>query len=233
MQKNNIFIIAEAGVNHNGNLTIARQLAMEAKKAGADAVKFQSFVAENLVTKAALKAEYQLHTTSSKKSNQYQMLKNLELSFDEQKELYEYCQEIGIIFSSTAFDFDSIDFLHSLHLPFWKIPSGEITNIPYLRKIGSFKCKVILSTGMCSLAEIEMAVNELEKYGTDRDNITMLHCTTEYPAPFNEVNLSAMITMRDAFKLKVGYSDHTVGIEIPIAAAAMGSTGDRKTFHPR
>ena len=225
-----MMIIAEAGVNHNGKLDLAKKLVDEAKSAGADVIKFQSFIAKNLVTKRAEKAGYQLQTTGSNEVSQYKMLKELELSFQEQRELFDYCEKIGILFSSTAFDFESIDFLQNLSLPFWKIPSGEITNIPYLRRIGSLRTEIIMSTGMSSLMEIDSAITELEKAGTEREKITILHCTTEYPAPFNEVNLLAMVTLRDAFKIKVGYSDHTIGIEIPIAAAAMGAHVIEKHF---
>ena len=222
-------IIAEAGVNHNGSLTIAKRLIEEAAKAGADYIKFQTFVTEKLVSKEAKQADYQKNNLQ-KECSQFEMLKELELSLNDHYALIEYCTQLKIAFFSTAFDLDSIDLLSKLNLSMWKIPSGEITNLPYLQKIGSFNKPIILSTGMATLGEIEAAIEVLEKSGAPRDQITVLHCTTEYPAPVNGVNLKAMTTIAEAFKLKVGYSDHTEGIEIPLAAVALGATVIEKHF---
>ena len=222
-----VFIIAEAGVNHNGSIELAKKLIDRAAEAGADAVKFQSFKAKNLVTKTAKKAEYQ-ETTTGIAENQFQMIKKLELDYEKHGELMNYCQEKGIMFLSSPFDLESIDLLHKLELEIFKIPSGEITNLPYLRKIGKLKKKVILSTGMSTLGDIEQALEILRENGTD--DITVLHCNTEYPTPMKDVNLNAMKTIRDAFKVEVGYSDHTLGIEIPIAAVALGATIIEKHF---
>lgn len=216
-------IIAEAGVNHNGSLDIAKKLIVAASQAGADFIKFQTFVTENLVSRDAKQADYQTKNLGYETS-QFEMLKKLELNFKDHQELNNLCKEYKIGFFSTAFDMDSIEILDHLNLPLWKIPSGEITNLPYIRKIGSFKKPVILSTGMATLGEIEDAIELLEESGTKRDSITVLHCTTEYPAPLDEVNLMAMVTIGEAFKVRIGYSDHTDGIEIPLAAVAMGAT---------
>ena len=215
-------IIAEIGVNHNGDIKLAKKLINIAHKANADIVKFQTFKAENLASQYAQKASYQIANTDSKES-QKEMLRKLELSYDDHLELINYCNELGIEFLSTAFDLESIDLLSSLKPKRWKIPSGEITNLPYLEKIASFSQPIILSTGMANLGEIETAINVIEKNGTSRENITVLHCTTEYPAPFEEVNLNSIKTISKAFNVKVGYSDHTEGIIIPIAATAMGA----------
>lgn len=223
------FIIAEAGVNHNGSLELAFKLIDAAKEAGADAVKFQSFKADKLVSKKADKAEYQKQTTDTSES-QYEMIKKLELSIDEHKKLIEYCNKIGIQFLSSPFDLDSIDLLNELGLEIFKIPSGEIINLPYLRKIGKLNKNVILSTGMADLGEIEDALDVLIDNGTDKNNITVLHCNTEYPTPFEDVNLRAMVTIKNSFGVKVGYSDHTNGIEIPIAAVALGAEVIEKHF---
>lgn len=222
-------IIAEAGVNHNGSLVIAKKLIEEAAKAGADFIKFQTFVTENLVSKNTILAEYQ-KKNFKKDSSQFEMLKDLELSLNDHYELIDHCYQHKIAFFSTAFDLDSIDLLAKLDFKFWKIPSGEITNLPYLQKIGSFNLPIILSTGMATLGEIEDAIEVLEESGTSREIITVLHCTTEYPAPINEVNLNAMTTIAEAFKVKVGYSDHTEGIEIPLAAVALGASVIEKHF---
>ena len=219
---NNVFIIAEAGVNHNGSIALAKKLIDAACDCGASAIKFQTFCSEELVAFNAPKAAYQLNTTAAEE-NQMQMLKKYELSYADHVELIRHCNDNKILFISSPFDNKSIDFLNELGLDILKIPSGEITNIPYLRKIGKLEKKIILSTGMATLGEIENALKELINSGTPKDNITLLHCTTEYPAPMNEVNLNAMITLRNAFKMKVGYSDHTRGIEIPIAAVALGA----------
>ena len=224
-----VFIIAEAGVNHNGSLEFAKKLVDAAVEAGADAVKFQTFKAENLVSKEAKKAEYQVKNTGNNES-QYDMLKKLELGFDEFIELKRYCDEKGIMFLSTPFDFESIEFLDKLGLEIFKIPSGEITNYPYLREIAKLKKRVILSTGMANLCEIEQAVDVIEKYGTNRENIIILHANTEYPTPMEDVNLKAMLTIKEAFKVNVGYSDHTLGIEVPVAAVAMGAVVIEKHF---
>lgn len=223
------FIIAEAGVNHNGSLEIAKKLIDAAKECGADAVKFQTFKTEKVVSKKAEKAEYQKQTTDAGES-QFEMIKKLELDFNAHKELIKYCSEKHIQFLSSPFDKDSIDLLDELGLDTFKIPSGEIINLPYLRKIGKFNKKVILSTGMADLGEIEDALDILIESGTDKENITILHCNTEYPTPFEDVNLKAMLTIKNAFNIKVGYSDHTKGIEVPIAAVALGAEVIEKHF---
>ena len=227
--KKRVFIIAEAGVNHNGNPDIARSLIDVAVEAGADAVKFQTFKAESVVSKHALKAAYQKKTTK-KDENQLEMIKKLELDINAHKELLRYCRKKGIIFLSSPFDIKSIDLLAHLDLKIFKIPSGEITNLPYLRKIGSLRKKIILSTGMSNLKEISDALDVLIKNGTKKENITVLHCNTEYPTPFKDVNLSAMLTIKNRLRVKIGYSDHTLGIEIPIAAVALGASVIEKHF---
>ncbi len=227
--KNSVFIIAEAGVNHNGSIELAKRLIDVATEAGADAVKFQTFKADYLVTKKAQKADYQKKTTDAKES-QYEMIKKLELDEETHKELMAYCRQKGIVFLSTPFDHDSIELLNDLGLEVFKIPSGEITNLPYLRHIGSLNKTVILSTGMADLGEIEDALNTLTSAGTDPDKITVLHANTMYPTPMEDVNLKAMQTIGCAFGCKTGYSDHTLGIEIPIAAVAMGATVIEKHF---
>jgi len=224
-----VFIIAEAGVNHNGSLEIARRMVDAAVDANADAIKFQTFKAEEVVSKFAAKAEYQRKTTNADES-QLEMIKKLELNADAHKGLIKYCRKKNIIFLSTPFDLDSIDLLNNLGLEIFKIPSGEIINLPYLRKIGGFKKRIILSTGMADMGEIEDALDVLTASGTPKEDITVLHCNTEYPTPFEDVNLNAMLTIRDAFKVKVGYSDHTLGIEIPIAAVALGARVIEKHF---
>lgn len=218
-----LLVIAEAGVNHNGDLLLAKKLVDSAIQAGADVIKFQSFQSTHLATESAEQAAYQQKALSSSQ-RQLEMLKALELSQEQQYELFNYCQDQQIEFLSTAFDPPSVQFLSTLGLKRWKIPSGEITNLPYLRLLGSFSQNLILSTGMASLGEIEAALRVLESAGTPRSLITVLHCTTEYPAPAAEVNLRAMNTISNAFGVSVGYSDHTQGIEIPIAAVAMGAT---------
>ncbi|MBU4491738.1 MAG: N-acetylneuraminate synthase [Euryarchaeota archaeon] len=224
------FIIAEAGVNHNGDLQMAKKLVDVAVVAGADAVKFQTFSAERLVCKSAAKADYQKKTTDADESH-FDMIKRLELNEDAHKELMGYCRDKGIIFLSSPFDLESIDLLNNLGIEIFKIPSGEITNLPYLRKIGRLKKKVILSTGMADLEDIGNAINVLTGYGTRKDDITVLHCITEYPTPLEDVNLRAMQTIRKAFPgIAVGYSDHTIGIDVPIAAVAMGATVIEKHF---
>ena len=222
MQK--VFIIAEAGINHNGSLELAKLMVDKSVEAGVDCIKFQTFKSENLVNKDAKKAEYQINNTGSDDS-QYSMLKKLELSYSDFSELKSYCDEKGIMFLSTPFDLESIDFLANLGMKIFKVPSGEITNLPYLRKINSYKREVILSTGMANLEEIHDALNILKDC-----KVTLLHCTTEYPCPYDSVNMNAMLTIRDKFNLPVGYSDHTRGIEIPVMAVAMGAKVIEKHF---
>ena len=223
-------IIAEAGVNHNGSLVIAKKLIEVAAEAGVDYVKFQSFKAGNLVTRSAKQAEYQQRNIGDGNTSQYNMLKKLELSHEQHVELIGYCREKGVKFFSTAFDFESIDYLASLNLGFWKIPSGEVTNYPYLVKIAQTGFPVIMSTGMCEMEEIQSALDVLTAHGLQKEQITLLHCNTEYPTPMYDVNLSAMNEMRSQFGVSVGYSDHTQGIEVPIAAVAMGAGIIEKHF---
>ena len=225
-----VLIIAEAGVNHNGSLELAKQLIDKAVEAGVDIIKFQTFKSEKLVSKAAKQAEYQQRNIGKQDEGQLAMLKKLELSQADHEELIAYCKEKGIRFFSTAFDMDSIDYLHSLDMGLWKIPSGEITNYPYLRKIAQYKESVILSTGMCELSDIEAALNVLLKFGVKKEQITILHCNTEYPTPFADVNLKAMLEIGEKFGVQIGYSDHTEGIEVPIAAVALGATVIEKHF---
>ncbi len=222
-------IIAEAGVNHNGDLEIAKKLVDIAADSGADIVKFQTFNADRLVTETASKADYQISATGNNES-QHAMLKKLELSDEMHRELISHCKFRNIEFLSTGFDIESIDYLISLGQKLFKIPSGEITNLPYLQHIGKLNCKVILSTGMSTFQEIKEAIMILEVSGTPRNNITVLHCTSAYPAPFEDVNLLAMKEIRDLFQVQVGYSDHTLGIEISIAAVALGAKVIEKHF---
>lgn len=222
-------IIAEAGVNHNGDIGLARQLIDAASAAGADLVKFQTFNASRQVTRIAKKADYQTQTTDGKES-QHDMLQRLELTEAMHNELIAHCATRNIGFFSTGFDIESIDLLLGLGQDHFKIPSGEITNLPYLRHIGKLGKKTILSTGMATLGDIEAAIDVMEQAGTARDQITVLHCTTEYPTPMNEVNLRAMQSIHSAFGVAVGYSDHTPGIEVSIAAVAMGATVIEKHF---
>ncbi|TGM80983.1 N-acetylneuraminate synthase [Leptospira bouyouniensis] len=226
---NRTLIIAEAGVNHNGDLKLAHQLIDVAFEAGVDIVKFQTFQAEALVTESAKKAEYQAASTDPEES-QYSMLKKLEISPAAHIELIEHCHDRNIEFLSTAFDLKSLDFLATLDLKRFKIPSGEITNLPYLESIGKLGKPVILSTGMANLGEIEEAILVLERSGLSREQLTVLHCTTEYPTPFSDVNLCAMQSIKNAFGVSVGYSDHTQGIEISLAAVALGATIIEKHF---
>lgn len=227
---NKTFIIAEVGVNHNGSLEMAFQLIDVAVAAGADAVKFQTFNAEKVISVNAPKAEYQQKALGSDES-QLEMLKKLELDETAHIRLNQYCQQKDIQFLSTPFDLESIDLLDRLGLKTFKIPSGEITNLPYLRKLGALKKRLIISTGMADLGEIEDALDVLTESGTPLENITVLHCNTEYPTPHEDVNLRAMLTIQNAFPgIKVGYSDHTIGIEVPIAAVAMGATFIEKHF---
>lgn len=222
-----IIIIAEAGVNHNGSLAAAKQMVLAARNAGADYIKFQTFSPEKLVSVYAEKAEYQKQTTGTEES-QLEMLKKLALTQEDFLELKTYCRQQGIGFLSTPFDLDSIHFLDKLNMDFWKLPSGEITNLPYLLEIARTEKPVVMSTGMCGMEEIRQAVDCLKKAGTPE--ITLLHCNTEYPTPMEDVNLKAMITMEKEFCLPVGYSDHTQGIEIPVAAAALGACVLEKHF---
>lgn len=220
MVNNRTFIIAEAGVNHNGDIDIAKELIDVAAETGVDAIKFQTFRTEELVTKNAPKADYQKKTTGD--GNQYEMLKKLELSYEEHLILKKYCEDIGIIFLSTPFDFKSVDLLKEINMPIYKISSGDITNIPLIKYIAKINKPIILSTGMSNLGEVEEAVGAIKQYSNN--DIHILHCTSNYPTAYEDVNLNSMITLKNAFKLPVGYSDHTEGVEIPIAAVAMGAT---------
>ena len=226
---NRIVIIAEAGVNHNGDITCAKKMIEAAADAGADVVKFQTFNSVKLATRFAVKAEYQKRTTGAKE-NQLSMLKQLELKKHDHRILQRHCKKHHVRFLSTAFDLESLRFLYSLRLPFFKIPSGEITNYPYLRQIAGYKKPVVVSTGMSTVAEVDNAIQVLLQFGLNRTMITLLHCNTEYPTPYHDVNLMAMLSMKTIFGVKIGYSDHTPGIEIPIAAAALGATVIEKHF---
>ena len=217
-----VLVIAEAGVNHNGSLDLAKELIDVAVDSGADIVKFQSFNTSDLVTRKAKKAKYQILNTLNDES-QFDMLRSLEISFEEQIELKKYAENKNIEFLSTGFDLNSIKFLNQLNLKRFKIPSGEITNLPYLRLVGSFKKPVILSTGMANLKEVEEALEQLYIVGLSKEYITLLHCTSEYPAPLKDINLRAMQTLKNFFKTKVGYSDHSLGIEVSLAAVALGA----------
>lgn len=223
-----IFIIAEAGVNHNGSLDLAFKLADKAKEAGADCVKFQTFHSENEISRFAEKAAYQKKATGNESESQLDMVKKLELPFEDFLKIKEYCDKIGITFLSTPFELDSVAFLDTIEMPFWKIPSGEVTNYPFLLAIAKTKKPVVMSTGMCEMDEISAAMELLKANGTTE--ITLLHCNTEYPTPYDDVNLNAMKTMRERFSVDVGYSDHTMGIEVPIAAAALGASIIEKHF---
>ncbi len=222
-----VLIIAEAGVNHNGDINLAKKLIEQAAKAGADVVKFQTFKANSCVSVSAKKAKYQLETTA-KEESQLEMIEKLELSYESHFELMKHCKKHGIAFLSTPFDLESVEFLRGLDLPYFKIPSGEITNLPYLKAVAKCKKKVLLSTGMANLGEIEAALEILRKNGTK--NITLLHCNTEYPTPFEDVNLNALKTLKEAFKLEVGYSDHTEGIVASLGAVALGAVVIEKHF---
>lgn len=226
---NRVLIIAEAGVNHNGKLGLAYKLVAAAVKAGADAVKFQTFKPEKVVSRFAEKAEYQKETTGLAES-QLDMIKKLDIGYEAFADLKKYCAKKGIVFLSTPFDLDSIEFLDQLGLDIFKIPSGEIINLPYLRKLGSLNKQVIMSTGMADLKEVRDALDVLISCGTNKENITVLHCNTEYPTPFDDVNLKAMLTIRDELSVKVGYSDHTPGVEVPVAAVALGAEVIEKHF---
>lgn len=227
---NKVIIIAEAGVNHNGSLEIAKKLIDAAATAGADYVKFQTFVAEKNITKTAKKADYQIENTQNTAETQLEMVKKLELSKEDHSILFDYCKVKKIKFLSTAFDFESADLLGGFNLDFFKIPSGEVTNLPYLKKIAKFKKPLVVSTGMCRMAEIEECLKVLLDSGITKEMITVLHCNTEYPTPMEDVNLLAMKSIQSKFNVKIGYSDHTLGIEIPIAAVALGAEVIEKHF---
>lgn len=223
-----VFIIAEAGVNHNGSLKQAKEMVIKAREAGADAIKFQTFKSEKLVSTFAEKAAYQIKNTGSADESQLEMVKKLELSFDDFRELQAFSKEKGIQFLSTPFDLESIEFLNQLDMPFWKLPSGEVTNYPYLVRIAQTHKDIVMSTGMCTLDEIGEALAALRENGAGK--IALLHCNTEYPTPMEDVNLKALETLRKEFDTPIGYSDHTKGIEVPIAAVAMGATIIEKHF---
>ena len=229
MNNQSTIIIAEAGVNHNGSIELAKKLIDVAAEAGADFVKFQTFKAETLVTQTADKAEYQKEITDTDES-QFEMIKKLELDRKTHEELIEYCKQKDIQFLSTPFDHDSIDLLDELNIPLFKIPSGEITNLPYLRHIGKMGKPIIMSTGMSTLDEVHNALNILIESGAEKEQITILHCNTEYPTPMKDVNLKAMLTIKDELGVNIGYSDHTLGIEVAISAVAMGATVIEKHF---
>ena len=229
MKENKVFIIAEAGVNHNGSADLAKRLIDVAYNSGADAVKFQTFKAELCISKNAQKADYQKQATDASES-QYDMIKKLELDVDTHKELIAHCQKKDIMFLSTPFDHESINLLSDLGLDIFKIPSGEITNLPYLRYIGSLGKKVVLSTGMSNIAEVGEALNILTNAGTAKENITVLHANTMYPTPMEDVNLNAMLTIQKEFSVAIGYSDHTLGIEVDIAAVVLGASVIEKHF---
>jgi N,N'-diacetyllegionaminate synthase len=222
-----VYIIAEAGINHNGRLDLATRLIDAAAEAGADCVKFQTFKTNEVISKWAQKAKYQEDTTA-KDETEFEMVKKLELSFGNFISLHAYCTKKRIQFLSTPFDLPSIAFLNTLNLPLWKIPSGEITNLPYLLSIARTQKPVLMSTGMCEIDEIQAAVDVLKENGTPQ--IKLLHCNTEYPTPFQDVNLNAIRTLRERFGVEVGYSDHTTGIEVPVAAVALGASVIEKHF---
>ncbi len=224
-----VLIIAEAGVNHNADLDLAFGMIEAVAAAGADAVKFQTAIPEFVVTKSAYKAEYQ-KATGGERESQLEMIRQLHFPLEIYPKLKAFCDQKGIVFASTAFDLTSLQFLEELGQPFHKVPSGEITNLPYLRQIGSYGRPVVLSTGMATLGEIESALAVLEQSGIAKDLVTVLHCNTEYPTPMNDVNLRAMLSIRDAFGVRIGYSDHTKGLEIPVAAVALGAKVIEKHF---
>ena len=226
---NHVIIIAEAGVNHNGNYELAKKLALKAKEAGADYVKYQTAVPEKVISRFAEMAEYQKENTG-KVESQLDMCRRIHLKLSDYAPLRKYCDKIGIKFISTPFDLESIDVLDELKMDFWKIPSGEVTNYPYLVKIAKTKTPVVMSTGMCEAEEIREALKVLCDNGLTMNDITLLHCNTEYPTPFEDVNLKAMNALKEEFGVKVGYSDHTKGIEVPIAAVALGATVIEKHF---
>lgn len=225
-----VIIIAEAGVNHNGDIGLAKKLIDVAVEAGVDFVKFQTFKSENLVSKTAKKATYQIENTKDSTENQLQMLKKLELSHKQHSELISYCNQKNISFFSTAFDLESLIYLKELGLRMVKIPSGEITNLPYLRKAATLFPEVIISSGMSNMEDIKNALEVFLESGIDKNKISILHCNTEYPTPMKDVNLNAMLSIKKEFEVEVGYSDHTLGIEIPIAAVALGARVIEKHF---
>lgn len=225
-----VLVIAEAGVNHNGSFELAKKLIDSAAKSGADYIKFQTFKTELNISKTAKKADYQIENTNNNVETQFEMVKKLELSFDDFKKIKEYCDKLNIGFLSTGFDFESVDFLDKLGMDYFKIPSGEITNKPLLKHIASKKRPIILSTGMANINEIKMALNILIKNGCKKNIITVLHCNTEYPTPYIDVNLNAMNSIHKLLGVNVGYSDHTLGIEVPIAAVAIGAQVIEKHF---
>lgn len=230
MKAKHVMIIAEAGVNHNGSMENAFQLIDAAADAGADYIKFQTFKAEKLVSGSAKKADYQIQNTRNSEETQFQMLQKLELSQEQHAQLIAYCQKKNIQFFSTAFDLDSLAYLHKIGLQMAKIPSGEITNLPYLRKAARLFGQVILSTGMATISEINDAVSVFTEAGLSKENITILHCNTEYPTPMDDVNLRAMLHLQEVFGTEVGYSDHTLGIEVPLAAVSLGASIIEKHF---
>lgn len=227
---NKVLVIAEAGVNHNGDISMAKKLIDAACEAEVDFVKFQTFNSKKLVSRSAKKAKYQQENTKDTSESQLKMLQKLELSREDHFELIAYCETKGINFLSTGFDLESLEFLNELGIPLFKIPSGEITNLPYLRKIASFGKPTVLSTGMANMAEINEAIAELLSEGLTLKDLTILHCNTEYPTPMEDVNLRAMQTIGDAFEVAIGYSDHTLGIEVPVAAVALGARVIEKHF---
>lgn len=230
MNKNKVIIIAEAGVNHNGDINIAKKLIEAAAEAGADYVKFQTFNSKKIVSKNALKANYQIENTNNGEESQLEMLQKLELTPQMHFELIDHCKKSDIKFLSTGFDLESLDFLNQIGIDLFKVPSGEITNLPYLRRLGSMGKPVIISTGMATMEEIQDTLNVIIKAGTKKSDVTILHCNTEYPTPMEDVNLKAMLSIKEKFQTQVGYSDHTLGIEVPIAAVAMGATVIEKHF---
>lgn len=225
-----VLIIAEAGVNHNGDISLARKLIDVAAESGADVVKFQTFKADQLVSRRARKAVYQARNEKEDDDSQYSMLKRLELSKEHHLDLLNHCKKTGITFLSTAFDIDSVDFLESIGIGIYKIPSGEITNKPYLEHIAGKGKQVIMSTGMATMSEVRSAIGVLCAAGLNKDLITVLHCNTEYPTPYEDVNLLAMVTMHNELGVKVGYSDHTMGIEVPVGAVVLGAQVIEKHF---
>jgi len=229
IERKHVTVIAEAGVNHNGDLAMAKELACVAAEAGADYVKYQTFIPELVASQAAPKAAYQESETASDET-QLDMIKKLALTFDEFRSLKAYCDTIGIQFLSTAFDMQSLTFLHDLGMDMFKVPSGEITNLPYLRAIGSYGLPVVLSTGMADLGEVEVALDVLVQAGTARSAVTVLHCTSQYPTPYNEVNLRAMLKMGSELGVSVGYSDHTLGNEVSLVAVGLGASVIEKHF---
>lgn len=228
--KNKVLIIAEAGVNHNGDINLAKKLIDAAANAGVDYVKFQTFNSKKLASKNAQKASYQKENTNNQTESQLAMLQKLELSKEAHFELIDYCESKNIAFLSTGFDLGSIRFLNDLKMDLFKVPSGEITNLPYLRLIGGLNKPVIISTGMADMKEIQDALDVVLESGTSLKDVTILHCNTEYPTPMKDVNLKAMLSIRDKFNVNIGYSDHTLGIEIPTAAVALGATVIEKHF---